>query len=199
MRNIDTTWGEINPRTSCTRTSTCWTPMPKSAGAMPPARLDHRHRYCRGWRRGWLCGCGTTDAGLGHPGPVLAYLSKAPGPAARNACWRRRLVPGIELGAADALKWKMTLVKQVGLSIPANISPGRYLLRIGQIWPTRGSQLHAIHQLYPDQCRRHRRRQLGPAGQVPGSLGEAVRTALWREVDDDLAKYTMPGPTLWVG
>lgn len=140
------------------------------------------------------------DFGLSHPGPALAYLSKTDGDLktyAGDGDWFKIA----EVGAANATNWKTTGMKEWRFNLPKTTPPGKYLLRVEQIWPTPSK----YYVQFFTNCAQLE--IVGLGGGTPGPLvkfpGEyqfggpgLIHTA---ESDKDATKYTMPGPQVWTG
>jgi hypothetical protein len=140
------------------------------------------------------------DLGLTHGGPVLAYLSKTDGDLktyAGDGDWFKIA----EVGSANATDWKTTYMKEWRFNLPKTTPPGKYLLRVEQIWPTPSPS----YVQFFTNCA-----QLdiaGTGGGIPGPLVKfpgayqlggpgLVHTT---ESYSDYRKYTMPGPPVWTG
>ena len=142
------------------------------------------------------------DKGLTHPGPILAYMSRAPeGMDLREYEGEGEWWKVAELGAKDSKNWYSTWLNEWNFTIPRTTPPGDYLLRVEQVWPT----------MFPDYIQFFTNcAQVRIVGEGGGKPGPTVRfpggyqvggkgLVHTQQTNDDITKYEMPGPELWTG
>lgn len=144
---------------------------------------------------------------IGHPGPLFAYLSKAPSSVASydgSGSWFKIFELGVKnFGDGQrALVWQSDGLKKVEFKIPRAIPDGEYLLRLEHI------ALHGAQNLNGAQayvsCA-----QVKVTGGAGGSPSPTVRIpGLYNPKDPGLffnpyyppmKNYTMPGPRVYHG
>ncbi|KAL2856537.1 glycoside hydrolase [Aspergillus pseudoustus] len=142
---------------------------------------------------------------IGHPGPLLAYLAKAPSSASSfdgaGEVWFKIYEDGPEI-SADGLTWPSDGLTSVEFTIPAAVPDGEYLLRVEHI-ALHSAGTEGGAQFYIS-CG-----QISVSGGGSGSPGPLVALpGAYDATDPGLliniyypvpTEYTPPGPAVWSG
>jgi hypothetical protein len=140
-----------------------------------------------------------------HPGPGFVYMSKAPGSVNSydgSGDWFKVYETGLCGGQPNNdASWCTWQKDRITFTIPQNIPPGEYLVRVEHI---------AIHEMHVQKGQHYMEcAQLkieGPGGGNPGPLVKIP--GMYKTNDPGLtynkwtsnpAPYTMPGPAVWSG
>ncbi|KAL2812547.1 glycoside hydrolase [Aspergillus cavernicola] len=147
----------------------------------------------------------TVRSSVGHPGPLLAYMAQAPGPAAdfdgSGDVWFKIYEDGPNI-AEDGLTWPTDGATTVNFTIPSSIPSGDYLIRVEHI-ALHGAGSEGGAQFYIS-CG-----QLTVSGGGSGSPSPLVAfPGAYSPTDPGIliniywpvpTEYTAPGPGVWSG
>jgi hypothetical protein len=144
---------------------------------------------------------------IGHPGPLFAYLSKAPSSAASydgSGPWFKIFELGVKNFGDDkrALVWQSDGLKKVEFKIPKAISNGEYLLRLEHI-ALHGAQKLNGAQAYVSCAQIKLTGGSGGSPQslvkIPGLYSPNDPGLFFNPYYPPMKNYTMPGPRVYQG
>ncbi|KIA75864.1 hypothetical protein HK57_00338 [Aspergillus ustus] len=151
---------------------------------------------------------------ISHPGPLLAYLAKAPSDVSSfdgaGEVWFKIYEDAPKI-SAEGLSWATTGANSVEFTIPAAVPDGEYLLRVEQIGlHSAGSEGGAQFYISCGQIsvtggggsgsgNRTTRATPGPLVAFPGAYKATDPGLLINLYYPIPTEYTPPGPAVWSG
>ncbi|KAG8919656.1 hypothetical protein FRC02_001458 [Tulasnella sp. 418] len=142
---------------------------------------------------------------IGHPGPLVVYLAKAPSTAASfdgsGAVWFKIYQIGADF-SSGSLKWPTDGKTNITFKIPSSTPNGQYLLRIEHIAlhgaSTVGGSQHYISCAHINVTNGGSGNP-GPKIALPGGYNPNDPSLLINIYWPPVTSYTPPGPSVWSG
>lgn len=148
-----------------------------------------------------------TDFGaqIQHPGPLLVYMSKAPGDVHDydgSGGWFKIYEVGPKAFTSDGIEWGTTGLSNFTFTVPKATPPGQYLVRIEHI-ALHGALVFGQAELYMN-CAQINVTGTGtgtplPIVEIPGVYTGREPGILFDMYYPIPTNYTMPGPAVWTG